>query len=132
MLGAFYGLDLLQVNYDSHYDVIAPVPLHYSRKRQRGYNQSMEFAKGLSESLKIPVEDLLKRVRKTGTQTRRTKLNRWENVNKVFEVTGQPAGKRVLLVDDIITTGATVEACAIKLLDAGCQHVGIVCIAATQ
>jgi ComF family protein len=134
-LGRIYGADLLQENYKDQFDVIVPVPLHPSKRRKRGYNQSEEFGKGLSEILEIPcTEKFLKRTKATTTQTRKTKLSRWENVSEVFEVYEREElkGKRILLVDDVVTTGATLEACGDKLLQAGCGDVSIACIAATQ
>src|SRR5688572_24590769 len=84
LLGALYG-DRLAAHYANAFDLIIPVPLHQSRKRKRGYNQSATFAEGLSQTLKIPFSDaLLIRNIKTETQTRKTKLNRWQNVSEVF------------------------------------------------
>ena len=134
-LGRVYGADLLQEKYKDQFDVIVPVPLHPSKRKKRGYNQSEEFGNGLSEMLEIPcTEKFLKRTKATTTQTRKTKLSRWENVSEVFEVCAREElkGKRVLLVDDVVTTGATLEACGQQLLDAGCGDVSIACIAATQ
>ena len=134
-LGRVYGVDLVEEKYKDQFDVIIPVPLHRSKRRKRGYNQSEEFGKGLSELLEIPcTEKFLKRVKATATQTKKSKLNRWENVSEVFEVQQKEAleGKRVLLVDDVVTTGATLEACGQKLLEAGCADVSIACIAAAQ
>lgn len=134
-LGRVYGADLSAEKYKDQFDVIIPVPLHPTRRRKRGYNQSEEFGKGLGEVLEIPcTEKYLKRVKATTTQTKKTKLSRWENVSEVFEVYEREElqGKRVLLVDDVVTTGATLEACGQKLLKAGCGEVSIACIAATQ
>jgi ComF family protein len=134
-LGRVYGTDLIDENYKDQFDLIVPVPLHPSRRRKRGYNQSEEFGKGLSEILEIPcTEKFLKRIKETSTQTRKSKLNRWENVSDVFECheLHELKGKRVLLVDDVVTTGATLEACGEKLLRAGCGEISIACIAATQ
>lgn len=134
-LGRVYGADLVAEKYKDQFDVIVPVPLHPSKRKKRGYNQSEEFGKGLSEVLEIPcTEKFLKRIKATSTQTRKSKLSRWENVSEVFEVQQEEElkGKRVLLVDDVVTTGATLEACGQKLLKAGCGDVSIACIAATQ
>lgn len=134
-LGRVYAADLIDENYKDEFDLIVPVPLHPSKRRKRGYNQSEEFGKGLSEILEIPcTEKFLKRIKATTTQTRKSKLNRWENVSEVFEVyeVDELKGKRVLLVDDVVTTGATLEACGEKLLRAGCGEISIACIAATQ
>lgn len=135
MLGRIYGKDLLEANYSRTFDLIVPVPLHVSRRKLRGYNQSEEFGKGLSQILDVPCNDTyMVRAAKTETQTHKTKLSRWENVNRIFEVInpGSIAGKRVLLVDDVVTTGATLEACGEALLGAGCRQLSIACIAATQ
>ena len=135
MLGRVYGQDLVEANYKNSFDLIVPVPLHVSRRRIRGYNQSEEFGKGLSQVLDVPCDDTyMMRSAKTETQTHKTKLSRWENVNHIFQVVNpQPiAEKRVLLVDDVVTTGATLEACGRALLQAGCSELSIACIAATQ
>jgi ComF family protein len=134
-LGRMYGHDLAEANYKDKFDLIIPVPLHASKKRRRGYNQSEEFGKGLSEVLEIPCSDIfVKRLVKTETQTRKSRLNRWENVSEVFEVTKPEKIKdqRILLVDDVVTTGATLEACGRVLLDSGCKELSIACIASAQ
>ena len=131
MIGEVYGQELVQANLDQKFTMIVPVPLHASRKRKRGYNQSEEFAKGLSKSLNIPFADALKRTVKTETQTRKSKLNRWQNVSEVFQVKdiNQVQAQHILLVDDVITTGATIEACAQILLAEGCSSMSIASIA---
>ncbi len=131
-LGEVYGEELQQANYGEKFNIIVPVPLHASRKRKRGYNQSEEFAKGLSKSLRIPFSgDALERTVRTETQTRKTKLKRWQNVSEVFQLKDQEQilNKHVLLVDDVITTGATIEACAQVLLESGCSTISIASIA---
>ncbi|MEX2235026.1 MAG: phosphoribosyltransferase family protein [Cyclobacteriaceae bacterium] len=135
MLGRIYGQDLVDADFKSSFDLIIPVPLHTSRRRIRGYNQSEEFGKGLSQMLQVPCDDTyMMRATKTETQTHKTKLSRWENVNHIFQVVrSEPiAEKRVLLVDDVVTTGATLEACGQALVEAGCRELSIACIAATQ
>jgi len=131
MIGEVYGQELQQVNLDQKFNLIVPVPLHTSRKRKRGYNQSEEFAKGLSKSMNIPFVDVLSRTTKTETQTNKSKLNRWQNVSEVFQVKdlNQMQGQHILLVDDVITTGATIEACAQILLAEGCSSMSIASIA---
>jgi ComF family protein len=135
VLGRVYGHELANVGLDSSFDIILSVPLHESRKAARGYNQSYEFAKGLSEVLEIPAQDdLIKRIHKTKTQTSKTRLKRWKNVDEVFQVPSPEkiANKRILLVDDVITTGATIEACANALEKCNPQSISIACIAAAQ
>jgi ComF family protein len=134
-LGRMYGNDLVNNDYKNKFDLIVPVPLHASRKRKRGYNQSEEFGIGLAELLEIGCTDQsMERTVKTETQTRKSRLNRWENVSEVFVVTKPDLirEKRILLVDDVVTTGATLEACGQSLLNAGCKELSIACIAATQ
>lgn len=131
-LGEVYGEELYEANFSKEFDIILPVPLHVSRKRKRGYNQSEEFAKGLSQSMDLPTSgDALERIVKTETQTRKTKLKRWENVNEVFQVKRPDlvTKRRILLVDDVITTGATIEACAYALLNEGCSSLSVASIA---
>lgn len=132
MLGRVYGEKMINSGLSDAFEVIIPVPLHSSRRRKRGYNQSAKFAEGLSEKLNIPFTDeVLTRRTRTETQTRKTKLNRWENMKGVFEVNTpvRVAGKKILLVDDVITTGSTLEACALALLDSQCSELSIACIA---
>jgi ComF family protein len=134
-LGRVYGNDLCLSGFKNEFDLIIPVPLHAHRKRSRGYNQSEEFGKGLSELLNVECSDkIVKRVIKTETQTRKTKLQRWKNVSEGFEIVKpeKVLNKRILLVDDVITTGATIEACGLQLYQAGCKELSIGCIAAAQ
>jgi len=96
-------------------DVIIPVPLHYQRQAKRGYNQSKVFAEGINETLGVPVLEkvLLKRYR-TQSQTKKSRLDRIDNIKESFCIK-QPTlleDKHILLVDDVLTTGATIECCA--------------------
>ncbi|SMD42502.1 comF family protein [Aquiflexum balticum DSM 16537] len=113
-LGRIYGSILHSVNLQNNWDEITPVPLHPLKQKRRGYNQSEQFANGLSESLGIPVNISLERVQFTETQTSKSRIERIENVSEVFKVKkeSQLAGKRILLVDDVMTTGATLVSCA--------------------
>ena len=133
LLGQWYGETLREHGFQSSFDHIVPVPLHAAKKRQRGYNQSESFARGLGQALQMPVsERVLSRQVNTSSQTHKTRDERWQNVAHVFQV-NQPAGihdQRVLLVDDVLTTGATLEAGALTLLKAGCREVSVAVIAA--
>ena len=132
MLGNLYGDRLAEAGLKTAFELIIPVPLHSSRRRKRGYNQSAKFAEGLAQMLGIPFsDDIMERKIKTETQTRKTKLNRWQNVNEVFEVRNSDCvqNKNILLVDDVVTTGATLEAAGQCLLQAGCSTLSIACIA---
>lgn len=113
-LGIWYAQSLKDCKEISQADVIIPVPLHPKKQKQRGFNQSEEFARGLSKEFNIPVNTQnLIRNQFTDTQTRKKKFERWENVKDKFELkdAGQLENKTVLLVDDVITTGATIDAC---------------------
>lgn len=113
-LGKQYGSFLRNSPLFSTVEVVIPVPLHWKKQRKRGYNQSEQFAIGLSASMKIPVDILtLYRKKATDTQTKKSRFKRWENVAEIFDLKdpAKLAGKHVLLVDDVITTGATLEAC---------------------
>ena len=134
-LGKAYGRELKEASPATEFDLIIPVPLHKSRLRQRGYNQSAWFAKGLSEALDVPWNESISiRLQATATQTKKSRADRWENVRHVFSVSapGLLDQKRILLVDDVITTGATLEACGRHLLDCGCASVSVACIAEAQ
>ena len=108
-------------------DIITPVPLHPSRKRERGYNQSELLARGISKSTGIPMTaELLARIRNTPPQvSMSTPEERRKNVVGAFECVGDVAGKRVLLVDDVVTTGATVAECSAQLRNAGAASVWV-------
>jgi len=116
-------------------DIIIPVPLHKSRLRKRGYNQSACFAAGLSEKMDIPVdEDNLVRVRATETQTHRSRFSRFENMQEVFALTNPDTliNKHILLVDDVVTTGSTLEACGTELLKVEGLKLSIATIACAE
>ena len=95
--------------------MIIPVPLHPRREKKRGYNQAEKFASGLSEAMNIPVStSCLYRQKANVTQSGKSRFSRWENVEGIFGVRTQSLleHKHILLVDDVITTGSTLEACA--------------------
>ncbi len=116
-------------------DMLIGVPLHESRLRQRGYNQADWIAEGMADGLGILHRtDVLVRVKFAGSQTRRNRLERWQNVKTVFAVAkpDDVKDKHIIIVDDVMTTGATIEACAIELLKAGCREVSVLTLAATR
>jgi len=134
-LGKIYGKELVEAGFANKFTLIVPVPLHESRKRKRGYNQSACFASGLSSTLNIPWDESIStRKISTGTQTRKSRVERWENVKDVFSIRENEKikGARILLVDDVITTGATLEACGKHLIDAGCSELSMACLAEAQ
>ena len=124
----------LQSHYaDEAYDGLCAVPLHPVKRRERGYNQSMLLARALSRRVGIPLlgQRSLRRVRPTPSQTRLTARQRLTNVKGAF-ATSRPdewTGKRLLIVDDVMTTGATVGACARVLMDAGARSVDVITVA---
>jgi ComF family protein len=116
--GKLLGRDLKKDGIDG-FTRIVPVPLHPRKQRKRGYNQSEQFAIGLSEALGIPVDtQSFIRTVSSGTQTRKSRFARYENVREIFRVVSPESLKNqhILLVDDVITTGATLESCANMLL----------------
>jgi len=132
-LGKRYGAVLVDHQLHEQFDIVIPVPLHKQKQKKRGYNQSDSFAEGLGASMQIPVHvSVLKRTLNTTSQTSKSRLDRWQNVEQVFQVREQNAvkGKRVLLADDVMTTGATLEACVKVLLNSGCTEVSVITIAA--
>lgn len=132
VLGRWYGQELHQAGLHPAPDLVVPVPLHARKLAQRGYNQADSFAEGLAQGLQIPwAAEALSRTAYTNSQTRKNRIQRWQNVETVF-VVAQPElirQKHVLLVDDVLTTGATLEACAAVLLAAGASQVSIATIA---
>ena len=115
VLGKSFGQDLRQSEMYKGIDVVIPVPLHPKRLKQRGYNQSESFARGLAEGIGAEcVTDKLCRIVHTSTQTFRSRFDRWANMNSVFGIRSPDYfdGAHVLLADDVITTGSTLEACA--------------------
>jgi ComF family protein len=100
-------------------DALVPLPLFPDKEKKRGYNQSLVICEGISEVLNIPIISRnVIREKATETQTRKKRKERWQNVENSFTVTNsiELSGKHVLLVDDVITTGATLEACASEIL----------------
>jgi ComF family protein len=119
-LGEWYGRELSASPSFKQVDFIVPVPLHRKKEKKRGYNQSALFAAGLSSSMGVPwLERGLERVAFTETQTKKSREQRFGNVEQAFRVPhpAQLEGKHILLVDDVITTGATLEACGRCILD---------------
>lgn len=134
-IGQLYGKVLVQTLHFQTIDLIIPIPLHPKKQQKRGYNQSDLFAEGLSETMGINWSpEAIKRSVFSDTQTRKTRYNRWKNVDSIFAIqhTEQLHSKHILLVDDVITTGATIEACATEILALPNTKVSAVTIACAQ
>jgi ComF family protein len=131
-IGNWYAEELKNLEQIKTIDYIIPVPLHKKRLRERGYNQVAGFGKAMSKNLNIPYEDqLLQRKLYTKTQTKKDLLGRIEVIDKVFDVAFSEYhhGKHFLLIDDVITTGSTLEACSRALLKIPDAKISIVCMA---
>lgn len=118
-VGEMFGNEIKKSGCFDDIDIIVPVPLHISRMRVRGYNQSDFFAQGLSQVIGAPAKtSVITRKRKTATQTKKHRFERYENVKDVFEVVDSTSltGKHILLVDDVITTGSTLASSAETIL----------------
>jgi ComF family protein len=114
------------------YHALVPVPLYPLRRRDRGFNQAEELAAGLSEHCGVPVRRLLRRVRSTETQTRLRRSERLKNQKGAYEFLKTKfdvTGARLLIIDDVFTTGATVDACARVLRGAGASEVSVLTVA---
>ena len=135
LMGRMMAAELQKEEFFDGIDVIVPVPLTRERLRQRGYNQSEEIAKGVSEITGLPInKDVVKRTVFQGSQTRRSRWERQENVEYAFQLThGEPiAGKHLLIVDDVVTTGATIIACAKELAKAGNVKISVLSLGLTR
>ena len=131
-LGNLYGKILKKSDFYKNVDTIIPVPLHPKKELKRGYNQSDMFAKGLAETMEVEwKKDVLVRTKMTQTQTKKSRIERLENVKDVFELKNRDVlkSKHILIVDDVLTTGATLEACATKILEIPNTKVSLATIA---
>jgi ComF family protein len=126
-LGRLLGENLLRSG-RFQADILIPVPLHPRKEKQRGFNQAAVICEGISQVMKIPFQEgILQRPAPSTTQTNKSRIERWENIEGNFSVTNPSAieGKHCLLVDDVITTGATLEACGSTLLNASSVKISI-------
>lgn len=127
MLGTWFAPCLSEINPD----MIVPVPLHKSKYRRRTFNQSEMIAKGISSVLDIDVKtDILVREIATQSQTRKSRVDRWKNMDNVYSKASEVvSGKSVLVVDDVVTTGATIGMLCERLVTAGVAALHIATIA---
>mgnify|MGYP001627179974 CR=1 FL=1 len=129
-LGQIYGSMIHTLSESRGWTQLTSVPLHPLKQQRRGYNQSEQFAIGLSKSLGIPVKEVLQRTAFTESQTNKSRIQRMNNVAEVFKLKTSVEGERVLLVDDVMTTGATLISCAELLFRNKATQVDMVVIAA--
>ncbi len=118
-MGRIFGYEITVSPCFRLIDLVLPVPLHRKKLKKRGFNQSECIARGISEAMNKPMDtSSVIRTVYSDTQTRKTRYDRWLNVEGIFRVTDQTTlyGKHILLVDDVVTTGATLEACATEIL----------------
>ncbi len=131
-MGKNLGFELSKDGYFDDVDIVVPVPLHPKKEKKRGYNQSQAIAEGLSFAIRRPIDNKnLYRKQYTQSQTRKGRFERWENVNEIFEVRSLDVfkDKHVLLVDDVITTGSTLEACSNSVLKSSGSKVSVATLA---
>lgn len=127
-LGQLMGLQLAQSDRFRQADALLPLPLAPARERKRGYNQAALLCQGIAEVLQKPVlTDAIARTAFTESQTKKNRVERWQNIEGRFRLTDEKGleGRHLLLVDDVITTGATLEACGRELLRAGGTQLSI-------
>ncbi|MBA2500727.1 MAG: ComF family protein [Chitinophagaceae bacterium] len=118
-LGRLMGEQIIQSERFAGLEALIPLPLYASRERKRGYNQSALLCRGMAEVMMIPViHDAISRNKFTDSQTKKGRIERWKNMEGKFEIMNGDAisDRHILLVDDVITTGATMEACGTELL----------------
>ena len=133
-MGRMVAMEMKNTGFFDEIDGIVPIPLTKKRYRQRGYNQSEEIAKGISEQIGLPIyADAVKRAKFTASQTKKGRWERNENVERAFVLNRVPAGvKHLLLVDDVVTTGSTVISCAKQLVQAGDMKISVLSLGFTK
>lgn len=129
-------IDWLAETFDRHvhdgpWDALVPVPLYHRRRRERGFNQARELADGLGARRKLGVLDCLYRYRETPSQTGLERNARWDNMRNAFRLKPRfdVKGRNLLLIDDVFTTGATTNACARVLAQAGADRLAVLTVA---
>ena len=131
-IGLWYGNLLVKEGFQNQFDILIPVPLNWKKLKIRGYNQSECIGRGLIKVLHCDMDpELLVRKINNPTQTHKTRAERIQNVRNIFQVNRniRDVSKRILLVDDVITTGATLESCAEVLIKAGFKDISFAAIA---
>jgi ComF family protein len=130
--GRIMGEAICASNRFTDIDAIVPLPLFASKEKKRGYNQATVLAEGISSVMNVPVsKNSIGRIIATDTQTKKNRIERWQNIDGKFKLKEKEsiAGKHILLIDDVITTGATLDACANELLEAEGIQVSVATLA---
>lgn len=132
VLGNWYVEDLKGIPFNLPFDAVIPVPLHQKKFKERGYNQVTTFGKAIASGFEIPFNDkiLLRKVY-SKTQSKKNLLGRSENIENIFDVefNENDHNKHFLIVDDVLTTGATIEACSRALLKIPGAKISVICMA---
>ncbi len=134
-IGEWLSEEILESERFKTIDCIIPVPLHKKKQKQRGYNQVITFGQSLSQKLNIPFyENVLTKTTSTTTQTKKLRFDRWKNAEHLFKIENIELieNKHVLIIDDIITTGATLEACILSIKNAKNITISIAAMAYTK
>lgn len=135
IMGRYMASELSASGFFEGIDVIIPVPLHKRKQRIRGYNQSEWIARGISAVTGIRIDtEVIVRRKHTDTQTRKSTFERWENVDGIFEIHHAESlkGKHLLVVDDVLTTGATTVACASRLVEIEGVRISVLTLAVAE
>lgn len=133
-MGKLMGLKIQSVLEENEIDLCIPMPLHIKKEYKRGYNQATLLCKGIQEICSINFDDkIIFRTENTNTQTKKSRIERWNNVDSIFMIkdNSKIKGKHILIIDDVITTGASTEACGQTLLEHGAESVSICGLAYT-
>ena len=135
IMGRYMASELQASDFFHGVDVIIPIPLHKKKQQIRGYNQSEWISRGIMAVTGIPVDtEAIIRRKNTETQTQKSALERWENVDGIFELHRSEylAGKHILIVDDVLTTGATTVACASRLAEIEGVRISVLTLAMAE
>lgn len=133
--GRSMGNTLLNATLYNHIDALIPLPLNKEKEKIRGYNQAQIICEGIASIWQKPIlNNVVSRIKFTSTQTKQNRIQRWQNMENVFVANNETTdlnNKHILLIDDVITTGATLEACGNALIEAGVKSISIATVAYT-